>query len=231
MSKLVDYKRDDVHFTMREDTHDKLIIDQTWGGSYKWYMPEAGMVCIDIGAHIGAYALWAWSKGATVYAYEPESENFAMLCENIRRNEAFSVTVQNVAVMGQAGVVSLYKWSKSKGNTGSYGMYYGQAQGAEAQEVRAVTLADVLDMSGPADVLKLDCEGAEYDILLRAPQTALDKVKRICMEWHRNVDLAHELRDFLEGRGFKVEIFNTICRENLKDGAMYEYGVMDAKHG
>jgi hypothetical protein len=48
--------------------------------------------------------------------------------------------------------------------------------------------------------LKLDCEGAEYDILF-APDAPLNRVREIRMEYHAGCD---ELVDFLHARGFRI---------------------------
>jgi FkbM family methyltransferase len=224
-----EYIQNNVTFMIRPDTHDKMIVDQIWNQvHYKRYEIQAGWVVLDIGAHIGAFALLAWNKGATVYAFEPERENFAYLCENVRRNAA-TISVHNDAIMGETGPATLYKWSKSKGNTGSYGMYFKNAK-TETETVSALSLAGVVGMTGPLDLVKLDCEGAEYDILMKAPPETLAQVKNITMEWHRGIDLARGLREFLEANGFVIDEFKTLCCEGLNDGSVYEYGTMDAHH-
>ena len=45
---------------------------------------QAGDVVIDIGANVGMYSLMsAVSRSARVYAFEPESSNYNLLCQNI----------------------------------------------------------------------------------------------------------------------------------------------------
>jgi hypothetical protein len=60
------------------------------------------------------------------------------------------------------------------------------------------------DAPGGIDVLKLDCEGAEYDILL-APDAPLERVREIRMEYHggRGAELAQSLAR----RGFSITHF------------------------
>jgi len=58
------------------------------------------------------------------------------------------------------------------------------------------------------DLLKLDCEGAEYAILMGASAESLARVQRIIMEYH-DLDAEHEhtrLVHFLEGNGFSVRL-------------------------
>jgi len=56
------------------------------------------------------------------------------------------------------------------------------------------------------DLLKLDCEGAEYPILMNAPQTVLRRIHRIIMEYHDRAGCyTHtDLETFLIANGFRV---------------------------
>lgn len=47
---------------------------------------KKGDVFYDVGANIGVYSLYACKKGAKVYAFEPESLNYAKLNKNIKLN-------------------------------------------------------------------------------------------------------------------------------------------------
>jgi len=77
--------------------------------------------------------------------------------------------------------------------------------------VRALSMADAFEMLGieSCDLLKLDCEGAEYAILFDTPQPVLERVQRIVMEYHDNIvqHTHHDLARFLNDRGFRVETF------------------------
>lgn len=56
--------------------------------------------------------------------------------------------------------------------------------------------------------MKLDCEGAEYEILFGCSDENLKKILKISMECH-NIDTnrnADQLKKFLEKQGFKVTI-------------------------
>lgn len=58
------------------------------------------------------------------------------------------------------------------------------------------------------EFLKLDCEGAEYEILFKASADTLRKVERISLEYHMGVTdhAPQELVDLLGSRGFEVEL-------------------------
>ena len=55
--------------------------------------------------------------------------------------------------------------------------------------MRSVALADVLSglPGGACDFLKMDCEGAEYDMLLHLDEVSLKRIRRICLEYHEFV--------------------------------------------
>ena len=52
---------------------------------------KSGEVVIDIGANVGMYSLMsAVSRNARVYAFEPEANNYNLLCHNIRLNNVMT---------------------------------------------------------------------------------------------------------------------------------------------
>src|SRR3954466_10808308 len=48
---------------------------------------EPGEIFLDCGANVGMYSIWAAvTRGVRVYAFEPESQNYALLNRNIMLN-------------------------------------------------------------------------------------------------------------------------------------------------
>ncbi len=74
--------------------------------------------------------------------------------------------------------------------------------------VRVTTLADLFRSFEIQECawLKLDCEGAEYEILLEAPRSVLARIKRISAEYHPGIGHhgPEELADFLRTQGFRT---------------------------
>jgi hypothetical protein len=58
------------------------------------------------------------------------------------------------------------------------------------------------------DFLKIDCEGAEYEILLNARPATLRKMRHICLEYHDGSTghSHHELVALFEANGFAVRL-------------------------
>jgi hypothetical protein len=75
---------------------------------------------------------------------------------------------------------------------------------------------DGLDLES-CDLLKLDCEGAEYGILFNAPPELLQKIQRIVLEFHEQVTeyTRADLVRFLQVQGFEVDVFENAVHANL----------------
>jgi hypothetical protein len=77
--------------------------------------------------------------------------------------------------------------------------------------VEAVSLPDIFASNrlDHIDLLKLDCEGAEYDILYRCPDSLLQRVNLIAMETHNGVrtnENTEALCAFLKEKGFTIRM-------------------------
>lgn len=66
---------------------------------------SAGDILFDVGANVGMYTLWvAKNRGVNVYAFEAESQNYALLTQNIYINEiSDKVKAYNMAVGDKVG--------------------------------------------------------------------------------------------------------------------------------
>ena len=154
-------------------------------GCYRRGLPAAltGDV-VDIGANIGAFTLDAAARygAATLHAYEPDPEACAMLRQNVEANGLSSrVQIWNEAVAGESGILRLWRGDGSV----VAGAHLPAAIRGEPCDVPAVTFQTVLARtSGRIGVLKMDCEGAEAEILETAG-AGLDAVQFVVAEFHR----------------------------------------------
>jgi FkbM family methyltransferase len=170
-------------------------------------------VVIDVGANIGTVAVSAAraARDGWVYAFEPEPDNFALLQRNLARNRCRNVTAVRAAVLDAPGRVTL---RTNPHNSGGHSVRW-QCDGP-AVTVTAVALRQVFDdhRIERCDYLKLDCEGAEYDILRGLPPAYFARVRRLVMEYHAEPDEKRERGDelvaLLRGVGFRIDQYTDV---------------------
>jgi FkbM family methyltransferase len=171
---------------------------------------EPGWTIVDVGAAMGDFTVHAAAlcPRGTVYAFEPLPESFARLEEHVRLNGVTNVKAWAEAIAAEKGTLSLYTVTGLTGQHRTAGD--GSAATATAVRVPALTLGEAFDRHGIArcDLLKIDCEGAEFEILLGLPPEVFDRVARIVLEYHDHVtEHTHEdLVRRLEERGFDVRV-------------------------
>lgn len=149
------------------------------------FAPPPDAVIVDVGAHIGMFAVHAARlvPQGRVEALEPDPENLALLCRNAAGNGLDNVSVHPVAVEGTLGTAVLYQAHESWAHSTCAAV---APADAEAVVVAATTLAAFLAEEGieAVDFLKMNIEGAEYDVLLGAPDEALRAVRLFHVECH-----------------------------------------------
>lgn len=145
-----------------------------------------GRQVIDVGAYVGDSPIYFALRGASrVVAVEPNPRAFLEMVDNLALNHLEeAVTPLNVGVSysGQSVKVS------SSGVTGGE-----WAVASEGGSVPARTLAQLVRETGVrTDVLKMDCEGCEYDVILRDTDIVA-RFERLVFEYHAyNVGLPPE---------------------------------------
>lgn len=155
----------------------------------------AGTV-IDAGAHVGLFSLAAAQHAERVVSLEPDPVNFRVLEINRRLNAAENITPLEAALWHEDGELSFRSsWHSTGGSVGPGGDLQVAARGLDG----------LIEEYGPVDLLKIDVEGAEFEVLPRSERLA--DVRCIVGELHLNRDgeeqaVVGSLRD----RGFKVEI-------------------------
>jgi FkbM family methyltransferase len=159
------------------------------------YMPEfwncadcfgPGKVVVDIGANVGLFTMLAASYGSKVISIEPNPINYFFLLINLKKNKFANTIPLNLAVGQQAGLRSLFVAEQPSGSS----FYSNQAIGNEfAVSINSITINQMFGELNldHIDFLKVDCEGSEYEILLKQDNKFFDAVDRIALEYHRGV--------------------------------------------
>ena len=134
-----------------------------------------GHEVVDIGAHVGIFSLYTATLGAeTVFAFEPVNAHYSQLVNNISQFPGAKIYPYEVAIFN--GIQK--RVSISGEGTRSH-------VGGGEKLVQAWQLSMVNDLLIlPDPVLKIDCEGAEYDILFHASSVDIRKYKHIFIDAH-----------------------------------------------
>ena len=138
------------------------------------------MNIIDVGACVGKftdYCLKTYGNAANIFLFEPHSSNYEFLCDKYKDNS--SVRIYCKAVSGFEGNAKLYKkryGTNPKGEEYDFAGNHGSSLNSGKNNVgdSVYDCVEVIKLSSfiekelqhqKIDILKLDCEGDEYDII------------------------------------------------------------------
>ncbi len=139
---------------------------------------------------------------ARIVGFEPDPRVFPLLQENMDRNDLRDVKVMRAAVAGKEGFLKFY-------SDGKYGSSLSEQVVGVAQEdwleceVPSVRLRDYL--SEPVDFLKMNIEGAEWEVLADSEEQ-LSQVREMVIEYHHLTGLPrtlHKILELLNRQGFE----------------------------
>jgi FkbM family methyltransferase len=145
---------------------------------------KEGDIVIDIGAHKGIVSCYLAKKypGCKVLAFEPVKENFDALILNMNNNNLKNISPYNLAVTNDGRPVMVY--SDPVTNSGGATIYCNDASN---KQVQSITLAEIFRLNSidRLALLKIDCEGAEHEIIGGAGDL-LKRVDHLRGEFHNN---------------------------------------------
>jgi FkbM family methyltransferase len=138
-------------------------------------------IVIDIGAHIGLFALFAsqFCKNGKIYCFEPVKENFEVLESNLILNNIKNVIAVNAAISTSNEKITIYLNEDESGHS----MY---VTGTKKIQVKSFTLQNVFDSNKleKCNFIKIDCEGEEYKIIDSLSTPYFNKINKMCIEYH-----------------------------------------------
>lgn len=185
--KLRDYEDDP------SDSHDLdyKVINETWiENVYRIHQSHfsGDKVFVDIGANIGSVSLYVDSFNQSleekikVYAVEPEPNNIMLLNYNILNNPTENITVVTNAIWHKKDTLAI----SNKGGNSS--IIYEKDE--DFVYVKTITLKELFNKYKikEVDVMKIDIEGAEFDLIINTPPEILAKIKYITLEFDKSFD-------------------------------------------
>ena len=163
---------------------------------YKFLIKD-NCIVIDIGANIGTSSLYftKFEHVKKIYAFEPvlDTYNQALINFELNPNRSSKIKIKNYGLGDENKEASFIYNRATKGNTGTRGLLSPTMLNNSSNEQRTVqikTAADELqriinDNKSHKVVIKMDCEGSEYEILESLANSGILKSIDIWMlEWH-----------------------------------------------
>ena len=179
---------DGLNLTIRQNLWDARIVREIFFDKpydRHFHLPFQPTI-VDIGGYIGDFSVYAakYLKARRVVVYEPIAENFEILKRNVDGNGfGDRITAVNKAV-GNVDELVLNVQKKENDEVHVSAYWYPEA---ERRRIPCITLPDLLETHQleSVDLLKVDCEGGEYEIFPSVPDRVFDRIRNIVFEYHR----------------------------------------------
>lgn len=152
-----------------------------------------GKSFIDIGANCGVATIILAKQNpeSIVYSFEPCKKTFETLCNNIKINNLKNVISYNKAVSKQEiKTLNLFSHPEFSGGNTTYAdssiIHNFFNKEIESYVVECISLDEIIINNNITEVelLKIDCEGAEYDILYNSACLKQNIIKNMVGEFH-----------------------------------------------
>jgi FkbM family methyltransferase len=168
-------------------------------------LPVEGKTVVDVGANIGDSSIYFAIRGAeNVLGIEPLSRNYEIAKKNIEVN---NLSNRISLLLGGCAANSGYVRVEQHNQTIERCILYRHAKEDDSVDslIPLFTLEKILEKNNlkTGVVLKMDCEGCEYDVILSASKNLLQRFSHIQIEYHYG---HKKLKQKLESSGFVVYV-------------------------
>lgn len=148
------------------------------GKQYKKLVLNESDIILDIGAHIGTFAIPLAKNVSKIVSIEMDKDNYDILTKN---TELYSnIETINMAVVSNNSDLKSVKYYRAKKNSGSHSIYVTRNRG-EPLYSNTIKIGELFNKYSPT-IIKCDAEGSEYDLFenLQFPNF----VNQIIVEFH-----------------------------------------------
>lgn len=187
-------------------------------------------IIIDIGCNIGLATLFFSTNMSVkkVYSFEPVTETYCLAKKNFLLNPEINSKVTSFNFgLGKTNRKEIFLFdSNIKGNTGIRGNKSASYNISKSKQEIEVEIKDIYEKfvsiyeinKQENFVVKMDCEGSEYEIMQRLDETnLLPNIRVIIIEWHD--EGAKKIEDILISNNFVVFSRNL----TINSGMLYAY--------
>src|SRR3989338_5242752 len=190
---------------LRTRSTDLMALTNVWlVEEYSNFRINGNDIIIDIGAHIGLFTLYAsqYCKNGTIFCFEPVDENYNILLDNIKQNNLKNVKPFKSAVSKSESTITIYRNKDEAGHS----MF---SSTSHALKVNSISLKKIIDENSvnQCNLIKMDCEGAEYEIIESLPLEYFKKISKLIIEYHfadSKPKLVNDLKTKLMTASFKI---------------------------
>jgi FkbM family methyltransferase len=178
------------------------------------FQPED--VILDLGANLGIISILLSKKFpfTKIYSFEASPINFQNFTKNIQDNNCTNITPFNLAVWSTTD--DTIEIPTSPTNSGGSSIYYKPEffNQYPISKVKTISLEDILLQNNikSCKLLKIDVEGAEYEIFKSFPKEKINIIKNIGIEFHKcNASKLINLKQVLKDNNI-----NIVCEFNAE---------------
>jgi FkbM family methyltransferase len=183
-------------------------------------------VLVDIGANVGMYSIWAAKvRGTQVFAFEPESQNYALLNRNIFYNALSGrVVAFCTALSDETGFdrlhLAVFEMGQSCHTFGESLDHHLKERHTGLTQGAFATTLDALVADGsvpPPHHIKIDVDGLEHKVIAGAAKTIADPtLKSILVEINQNLAQHMAVVQTLKDAGFDYSLAQVAESERLE---------------
>ena len=191
-----------------------------------------GDIACDIGANKGSFTYWlsCWCPDGRVIAFEPQSELAHRLSDICRSMGLCNVKVEAKAAYSHSGEKDLFV---PRGHQPGASLVREalEAESFSTLSVPLVSLDDYFDEHDEIRLLKIDAEGAEFEILRGAERILLQHAPLLvfeCENRHIARGSVQDVFSYLEGLGYEGSF---VCRNRLFPIATFDAAVHQRRDG
>jgi len=210
-----------IRFSVGEQGYEVFVPDDEYWGSIKdillnreyEYIPRfhiknlKGKVVIDAGDHVGLYSLIVATYAKKVISIEPHPVNYRLLEINRVINNAWNIVPINAAIVGTYTQQNVMLCE----STHSGGATIVTKTHLKCYNVPTVTLDRIMEKHieyNDSVVLKIDVEGAEFDVFKSLDLALLKRIEAIVGEIHLGHGDISVISEKLRSAGFQIKYFH-----------------------
>jgi FkbM family methyltransferase len=200
---------------------DKSVFEEIFKlGEYKAAeekIKDAKNFIIDAGAQVGFFCLYAkaLNPGVKIIAIEPDEENLEAMANNFSQNNIKDIEIISSALTGTRSVRDFFVSQDFHDHSLNKNLV---KKIARKVKVQGLTFNDICEKYkiNQIDLLKMDIEGAEYEVLNSLSQNDWDKINSVVLEYHDFLNFSHEvLKNILKQNNLKIKITKSKFAPNL----------------